>query len=109
MRLLVTDCAPTRNAGVDIWPTSSTTVHTMSTASVLIAPDHTETRRSAGPRYTLLLTNDSTHIEAAQRLRYEVFSTEPGFAFANDTGFGRRWWRGAVRWCTATPEPARWC
>jgi len=59
----------------------------MSTSSVLIAPDHTDTRRSAGPRYTLLLTNDSTHIEAAQRLRCEVFSTEPGFAFADDTGF----------------------
>ena len=58
----------------------------MSTASVLIAPDHTETRRSAGPRYTLLLTNDSAHIDAAQRLRYEVFSTEPGFALVNDAG-----------------------
>ena len=58
----------------------------MSTASVLIAPDHTETRRSAGPRYTLLLTNDSAHIDAAQRLRYAVFSTEPGFALVNDAG-----------------------
>jgi len=58
----------------------------MSTASVLIAPDHTETRRSAGPRYTLLLTNDSADIEAAQRLRYEVFSTEPGFALTNENG-----------------------
>ena len=58
----------------------------MSTASVLIAPDHTETRRTAGPRYTLLLSNDSALIEAAQRLRYEVFSTEPGFALTNDTG-----------------------
>lgn len=58
----------------------------MSTASVLIAPDHTETRRSAGPRYTLLLTNDSADIDAAQRLRYEVFSTEPGFALTNENG-----------------------
>ena len=58
----------------------------MSTASVLIAPDHTETRRSAGPRYTLLLTNDSADIEAAQRLRYEVFSTEPGFTLTNGNG-----------------------
>ena len=58
----------------------------MSTASVLIAPDHTETRRSAGPRYTLLLTNDSADIEAAQRLRYEVFSTEPGFTLTNENG-----------------------
>lgn len=56
----------------------------MSTASVLIAPDHTDTRRLSGPRYSLLLTTDPTFIEAAQRLRYEVFSTEPGFALRND-------------------------
>jgi len=61
-------------------------VQHMSTASVLIAPDHTETRRSVGPRYTLLLTNDSADIEAAQRLRYEVFSTEPGFTLTNGNG-----------------------
>lgn len=58
----------------------------MRTASVLIAPDHADTRRLAGPRYSLLLTTDPTLIEAAQRLRYEVFSTEPGFALRNDTG-----------------------
>lgn len=58
----------------------------MRTASVLIAPDPTDTRRLAGPRYSLLLTTDPTLIEAAQRLRYEVFSTEPGFALRNDTG-----------------------
>lgn len=58
----------------------------MSTASVLIAPDHTDTRRSAGPRYTLLLTADPALIEDAQRLRYQVFSTEPGFTLANQTG-----------------------
>ncbi len=57
----------------------------VSTASVLIAPDHTDTRRLAGPRYSLLLTTDSTLIEAAQRLRYQVFSTEPGFALHNDS------------------------
>ena len=57
----------------------------MRTASVLIAPDHTDTRRLAGPRYSLLLTTDPTLIEAAQRLRYEVFSTEPGFALHNST------------------------
>ena len=57
----------------------------MSTASVLIAPDHTETRRTSGPHYTLLLTTDPTMIEAAQRLRHRVFSTEPGFTFDNDT------------------------
>lgn len=57
----------------------------MSTASVLIAPDQTDTRRLAGPHYTLLLTTDPTSIDAAQRLRYEVFSTEPGFTLDNDT------------------------
>ena len=57
----------------------------MRTASVLIAPDRTDTRRLAGPRYSLLLTTDPTLIEAAQKLRYEVFSTEPGFALHNDT------------------------
>lgn len=58
----------------------------MSTGSVLIAPDHTDTRRITGPHYTLLLTNDPSMIEAAQRLRYEVFSSEPGFTFDDPTG-----------------------
>jgi putative hemolysin len=40
----------------------------MSTA-VLLAP----------PRYSLLLTRDDDLIEAAQRLRHQVFTTEPGF------------------------------
>lgn len=57
----------------------------MSTVSVLIAPDHTDTRRITGPRYTLLLTTDSTTVEAAQRLRHDVFSTEPGFTFDSAT------------------------
>lgn len=58
----------------------------MSTVSVLIAPDHhADSSRIAGPRYTLLLTSESTMIEAAQRLRHHVFSTEPGFAFDCDT------------------------
>ena len=59
----------------------------MSTVSVLIAPDdHADTRRISGPRYTLLLTSEPAMIEAAQRLRHEVFSTEPGFAFDSGTG-----------------------
>lgn len=58
----------------------------MSTVSVLIAPDRdTDSSRIAGPRYTLLLTSESTMIEAAQRLRHHVFSTEPGFAFDSET------------------------
>lgn len=54
----------------------------MSTASVLIAADPhdgpaTSTR---SPRYTLLLSCDPALIEAAQRLRNDVFTSEPGFA-----------------------------
>ncbi|WP_059020982.1 GNAT family N-acyltransferase [Mycobacterium sp. M26] len=51
----------------------------MSTASVLIAPDHAESAALSGPRYTLLLTTAPALVEDAQRLRYQVFSTEPGF------------------------------
>ncbi|ORW65769.1 GNAT family N-acetyltransferase [Mycolicibacter senuensis] len=49
----------------------------MSTGSVLIAPDPTTTNDT--PRYSLLVSAQPDLIEAAQRLRYEVFSTEPGF------------------------------
>ena len=56
----------------------------MSTASVLIAPDHTETADPAGPRYTLLLSGDLGLIEDAQRLRHQVFTGEPGFALPTD-------------------------
>jgi putative hemolysin len=55
----------------------------MSTASVLIAPDDIDTRAGSAPsmpRYTLLLSTDSALIEAAQRLRHDVFTSEPGFA-----------------------------
>ena len=34
---------------------------------------------SPGPRYTLLLSTDPALIEAAQRLRHDVFTSEPGF------------------------------
>jgi len=61
------------------------TVHGVSSASVLISPDHNDARRLADPRYTLLLTADPTLIRAAQRLRYDVFSTEPGFTLRNET------------------------
>lgn len=59
-----------------------TIVCVMSTSSVLIAP--TDNRVSSGPRYTLLLTTDPDDIRAVQRLRYDVFSTEPGFGLRND-------------------------
>jgi len=33
----------------------------------------------SGPRYSLLVSSDRAHREAAQRLRYKVFAAEPGF------------------------------
>jgi putative hemolysin len=56
----------------------------MSTASVLIAADPT-TQSLDTPRYTLLLSTDPALIEAAQRLRHDVFTSEPGFALAGAT------------------------
>ncbi len=50
----------------------------MSSASVLIAADP-PTLSTATPRYTLLLSTDPALIEAAQRLRHDVFTSEPGF------------------------------
>ncbi len=53
----------------------------MSTASVLIAADQ-PTSSTDTPRYSLLLTNDPELVVAAQRLRYDVFTSEPGFALS---------------------------
>jgi len=53
----------------------------MSTASVLIPADQPLTSADT-PRYTLLLSTDAGLIDAAQRLRYDVFTSEPGFALA---------------------------
>ncbi|WP_099022579.1 GNAT family N-acetyltransferase [Mycolicibacterium palauense] len=50
----------------------------MSAASVLIPADQ-ETASPDVPRYTLLLSTDPDLIDAAQRLRHEVFTSEPGF------------------------------
>jgi putative hemolysin len=50
----------------------------MSTASVLIAADQ-PTATADTPRYTLLLSTDAALIDDAQRLRHEVFTSEPGF------------------------------
>lgn len=66
----------------------------MSTASVLIAPDDIDTRagsETALPRYSLLLSTDPALIEAAQRLRHHVFTSEPGFAL---TGAGPQFQAG---------------
>jgi putative hemolysin len=54
----------------------------MSTASVLIAADQ-PTASADTPRYTLLLSTDPGLIEDAQRLRYQVFASEPGFELAD--------------------------
>lgn len=50
----------------------------MSTAAVLIAAD--QPRTADAPRYSLLLTTDPDLITTAQRLRHDVFTSEPGFA-----------------------------
>ncbi|MFC7672238.1 GNAT family N-acetyltransferase [Mycolicibacterium sp. GCM10028919] len=59
----------------------------MSMASVLIAADETEGTASGGtgPRYTLLLSTDPELVDAAQRLRHEVFTSEPGFDLAGSS------------------------
>ncbi len=61
----------------------------MSRQSVLIPADKPAPgrRSSDEPRYSLLLSTDPAHIESAQRLRYDVFSSEPGFALTGqDSG-----------------------
>jgi putative hemolysin len=64
----------------------------MSIASVLIAsdrPDELASSSFAGPRYSLLLSTDPSLIEAAQRLRYDVFTSTPGFALPAAAGIDR--------------------
>jgi putative hemolysin len=56
----------------------------MSTASVLLAADHDAAAGSA-PRYTLLLSTDQSLVDEAQRLRYQVFTAEPGFSLTGTT------------------------
>ena len=55
----------------------------MSTASVLIAADQpaagSSNASATTPRYTLLLSTDPTLVDDAQRLRHQVFTSEPGF------------------------------
>jgi putative hemolysin len=54
----------------------------MSIASVLIPSDRPDgaATNTAGPHYSLLLSTDPSLVEAAQRLRYDVFTSTPGFA-----------------------------
>lgn len=62
----------------------------MALASVLIPAEQSPsiTRSVAEPRYSLLLSTDPTLVDAAQRLRHEVFSGEPGFQLSGH-GTGR--------------------
>ena len=63
-------------------PDGCVTVAAMSTASVLIAADQ-PSQTTDTPRYSLLLSTDADLIEAAQRLRYQVFTSEPGFTLTD--------------------------
>lgn len=54
----------------------------MSPAAVLIPSDASH-RAPRCPRYALLLCTDADSIEAAQRLRHDVFTSEPGFTVAD--------------------------
>jgi putative hemolysin len=65
----------------------------MSIASVLIpsekphgAPPSSSGGSSSGPHYSLLLSTDPSLIEAAQRLRYDVFTSTPGFTLPAGDG-----------------------
>jgi putative hemolysin len=73
----------TRHAADAAGPIGCVTVTAMSTASVLIAPE--STTAISTPRYTLLLSSDPEHIEAAQRLRHRVFTCEPGYTLDGDS------------------------
>ena len=50
----------------------------------------TSDQNSAGPRYSLLLSTDPSLIEAAQRLRYDVFTSTPGFTLPAVLATGTR-------------------
>ncbi|NMN94435.1 GNAT family N-acetyltransferase [Antrihabitans stalactiti] len=51
----------------------------MTTLSVLTPPSRIIDDVEARPRYSLVVTSDREHRVAAQKLRYEVFTSEPGF------------------------------
>lgn len=63
---------------IAVTPNACATVLRMSAASVLIPADRPRTADT--PRYSLLLSTDADLIAAAQRLRHDVFTSEPGFA-----------------------------
>ncbi|MDY6995156.1 MAG: GNAT family N-acyltransferase [Actinomycetota bacterium] len=71
----------------------------MSTASVLIPSDtwSAAAGEPGHPRYSMLLCTDADSIDAAQRLRYEVFTSEPGFTLAAGDTSGSAGGRDADR------------
>jgi putative hemolysin len=81
-RHLVTWRAPTCQRDDAGWHTDYATLVDMSIASVLIPSEKPDggTAQASGPRYSLLLSTDPSLVEAAQRLRYDVFTSTPGFA-----------------------------
>jgi putative hemolysin len=54
----------------------------MTRSQLLVSTPPTE-QTSPTSRYSLLLTRDDTHVEAAQRLRYQVFAEEMGASLPN--------------------------
>ncbi|WP_024799483.1 GNAT family N-acetyltransferase [Nocardia sp. BMG51109] len=57
----------------------------MTTLSVLTAPARTTDTEGDRPRYSLVVSSDPEHRLAAQRLRYQVFASEPGFTIPDNT------------------------
>lgn len=68
----------------------------MTTLPVLTPPTRVVDDVAARPRYSLVVSSDREHRLAAQRLRYNVFATEPGFTGPDD-GTGRDADRRALR------------
>jgi putative hemolysin len=66
---------------IAVAPNRCATVLAMSTSAVLIPADR-PTDATGTPRYTLLLSTDADLVDAAQRLRHDVFTSEPGFTVA---------------------------
>ncbi len=56
----------------------------MTTLSVLRPPSRAIDDVASRPRYSLVVTSDREHRLAAQRLRFDVFASEPGFNIPSD-------------------------
>lgn len=52
----------------------------MTTSSVLSSPRDSVDSVVSSPKYSLVVSSDREHREIAQRLRYQVFASEPGFS-----------------------------